>query len=200
MKKTFILIPVLIISMLMSDISFAQDTTDFPPELTNMKKNLETSLKSSPLSECRQRLTPLYDIDTLEFLKFLEVNFQNKSADTTLLNIAIAKYMAFKNRLNLVYGMMTLNSGVLADIQSNEYTNYVKCREITDTYVALAKQKLMSYVRSNSVQKKTTMLTEKYKAIDNRLQDLNVQLAQMYGYFMTFRNKSPGFLNKCVVK
>jgi len=196
MKNFRILISVLIISLIIPTISFADD---FPPELTNMKKNLETSLKSSPLSQCRQRITPLFDIDTLEFFKFLETTFQNKSADTTLLNTAIAKYMTYKRRLNLVFGMMTLNANVVGNFQSDEYVNYVRCREITDAYIDLSKQKLMDYVRSNSVQKKTTMLVEKYKAIDNRLQDLNVELAQMYGFFATFKNKSPGFLNKCVV-
>lgn len=181
--------------MIIPAVSFA---ADFPPELTNMKKNLEASLKSSPISQCRQRLTPLYDIETLELLKFLETNFQNKSADTTLLNTAIARYMAYKNRLNLIFGGVTLNANVLADLQSTEYVNYIRCREIMDAYISLAKQKLMDYVRSNSVQKKTTMFTEKYKAIDNRLKDLNVELSQMYGFFATFKNKSPGFLNKCV--
>ncbi len=195
MKKSSLLILALTISILISAISFAED---FPPELTGMKKNLETSLKSAPLSECRQRLTPLYDIDTLEFLKFLETNFQNKSSDTTLLNTSIAKYMAYKRRINLVFGMVTLNSNVLGNLQSEEYTNYVICREIADTYISLAKQKLMDYVRSNSAQKKATMLIEKYKAIDNRLQDLNSEISQMYGFFSTFKNKSPGFLNKCV--
>jgi hypothetical protein len=182
----------------MSGVSFAVDATNFPPELTAMKKNLELSLKSAPMSQCRQRLTPLFDIETLEFFKFLEVNFQNKSADTTLLNIAIAKYMMFKNKMNLTFGMVALNSNVLGNLQGVEYTNYVRCREITDTYISLVKQKFMDYVRSNSVQKKTTMLSEKYKAIDNRLKDLNVELSQMYGFFATFKNKSPGFLNKCV--
>ncbi len=196
MKKFSLLISVLIVSMILPTISFA---ADFPPELTNMKKNLETSLKSAPMSQCRQRITPLFDIDTLEFLKFLETNFQNKSADTTILNTAIAKYMSYKRRLNLVFGMVTLNANIIGNYQSTEYVNYVRCREITDAYISIAKQKLMDYVRSNSVQKKTTMLVEKYKAIDNRLQDLNIELAQMYGFFATFKNKSPGFLNKCVV-
>ncbi|PIZ75439.1 hypothetical protein COY05_04005 [Candidatus Peregrinibacteria bacterium CG_4_10_14_0_2_um_filter_38_24] len=196
MKKISLLILVLILSIFMSNVSFAK--TDFPPELANMKKTLETSLKSAPISECRQRLTPLLDIETLEFLKFLETNFQNKSADTTLLNTAIAKYMSYKKGLNKFFGMVTLNSNVLGNMQSTEYTNYVKCREIMDMYISLAKQKLMNYMKSNSVQKKATMLVEKYKGIGNKLKDLNDAIAQMYGYFATFKNKSPGFLNKCV--
>lgn len=196
MKKFKILISVLIISIVLPTSSFA---ADFPPELTNMKKNLEASLKSAPLSQCRQRITPLFDIETLEFLKFLETTFQNKSADTTLVNTAIAKYMSYKRKLNSFFGMVTLNANVVGNYQSAEYVNFVRCREITDMYVSLAKQKLMDYMRSNSVQKKTTMLVEKYKSIDNKLQDLNVELAQMYGFFATFKNKSPGFLNKCVV-
>lgn len=196
MKKFKILISVLIISIVLPTGSFA---ADFPSELTNMKKNLETSLKSAPLSQCRQRITPLFDIETLEFLKFLETTFQNKSADTTLVNTAIAKYMSYKRKLNSFFGMVTLNANVVGNYQSTEYVNFVRCREITDMYVSLAKQKLMDYMRSNSVQKKTTMLVEKYKSIDNKLQDLNVELAQMYGFFATFKNKSPGFLNKCVV-
>ncbi|MCK9186493.1 hypothetical protein M0P48_03575 [Candidatus Gracilibacteria bacterium] len=197
MKKISLLISVLITSILISNVSFAEDTAALKA-LNDMKNNLSASIKSAPMSQCRQRLTPLFDIETLGFLKFLETNFQNKSSDTTLLNTAIAQYMAFKNRMNLDFGMVTLNSNVLVNLQGTEYVNYVRCRELTDTYIALAKQKLMDYVRSNSVQKKVTMFSEKYKAIDNRLKDLNVELAQMYGYFATFKNKSPGFLNKCV--
>ena len=55
----------------------------------------------------------------------------------------------------------------------------------------------MEHIRNTSAQKKTTVMIEKYKAINNKLRDLNLAIAQMYGFFGTFKEKLPSFTQYC---
>lgn len=173
-----------------------------PEELQKLKEDLKQNISTSGFQGCQETLIPLYDLEILEFLKFLEVNFLNKSANSTLVNIAIARYSEFKNDLEESFLKLQPQAEDYTETQEYDaaYNGYNKCGQITKAYITLAKEMMVKYVKTNTTQKRTTMLLEKYQAISNRLRDMNNGLAQMYGFFLNFKNKLPGFLQKCITK
>lgn len=191
-------------------------------ELANLKAKLESDISTTSMTQCRNVLVPAYDLELVEFLKFLETNFQNKSANSSLTNTAIRRYSEF--RLSIRQKFNKLQPGLSIDPASvsisevigeglvpftrlgsdfkptgqEEIAAYQACSKITDSYLDLAKNRMVEQIKTTSAQKRTTIMVEKYKAINTRLRDLNTEISRMYGYFMTFKSKLPGFLQECV--
>ncbi len=181
-------------------VAVAGEVEPIPPALVDYKNELSTYIPESTLGDCKQTLVPIYDIETLEFLKFLETNFHSKNANSTLVNIAIARYAEYKQTM----------LGYLASVQAQSTTDqgestflhfesqmWSKCIDVTDTYILLTKQKMIDHIKANAAQKKTFMIYEKYKGISDRLRDMNFAIAQMYAFFETFNSRLEKFIPKC---
>ncbi|MFH1284825.1 MAG: hypothetical protein ABIH78_04560 [Candidatus Peregrinibacteria bacterium] len=170
-----------------------------PDEFTSYLEQLKSHVPEIQLEEC-QKIVEIYDFETLVFLKFLEENFQNSSSTSSLANIAIVRYREYKKSLQATFAQLAPQAETSDDLKKFEvaYDNYSKCAEITDTYISLAKERMIEHIKNNASQKKTTMLLEKYHAINDRLRELNMAVAEMYSFFATFKNKLPGFLRECV--
>lgn len=172
-----------------------------PQNLIERRRVLTNSLPNNSLTTCEATLAELYDIETMEFLKFLEQNFQNKSSTSSLSNIAIARFNQFKTTLDghlEVLSTQILFASSLSPNYAFEYMAYVKCSELTGTYIARAKEQLLLHIKNTAVQKKATMLLEKLQVINSKLRTLNLRIAEFYGFFATFKNKLPGFLSDCL--
>lgn len=160
-------------------------------------KEVKKSISEASLSDCQGKLVPAYDEETKKFLTFLETNFQNKSSTTSLSNLAIAAYTEYKKTLRSFFYSLAPKS---SETQTDVFTSYKKCSEVTETYLKLAKERMLMHIRNNSAQKKTTVLLEKFQAIGERLRTLNYAVAEFYSLFLTFKNKLPGFLKECVTQ
>lgn len=170
-------------------------------ELKALKESLAAQISNTSIGDCQNSLVPVYDLELIEFLKFLDINFQNKSANDSLTNIAIARYSEYK--LKLQDHFRALKPGVTAasgstNLNIDEIDAFESCSRITDSYLDLAKQRMIEHIKNTSAQKRTTVMLEKYKAVNTQLRDLNVHIAKMYGFFMTFKSKLPGFLQECI--
>lgn len=165
-------------------------------EYKKIKEELEENIATQPLTECRKALAPAFDIELYQFLQFLETNFQNKSSNSSLTNTAIARYRDYKRNLNRLFVQLKPKSDKETYETANQ--NFLLCSKLKNSYFDMAKKSLIDHVKKTSAQKQTTILLEKYQAINARLRDLNLEISQMYGYFMTFFNKLPGFLQNCV--
>ncbi len=179
--------------------NFAVFAGEMPQELLDLKASLEADVPKVAMDQCRNTLVPIYDIETLNFFTFLETNFQNKSSDSSLINIAIARYSEYKEYLNSVYNNLTPKyaSSQTAEEYEVQFDSYELCYDITLSYIDLAKQQMIMHIKNNVAQKKTTILLEKYKAIGEKLRDLNTSIAEMYSLFVTFRKKLPFFIEDC---
>lgn len=166
-------------------------------ELMNIYKQ---KILEDPLSECYKNLVPAFDLELMDFLKFLETNFQNKSSNNSLANTAIARYNEYKNDIeDLFSGLypksLTENQPALA---TDEITAFNNCLKIKDEYIVQAKNKMIDHIKNTNAQKRTTVMLEKYQAINDQLRNLNLQISKLYGLFMAFKNKLPGFLQECI--
>lgn len=173
------------------------------PELEKIKEELTDRISKHPFSQCRQALVPLFDIELKEFFEFLETNFQNKGSNSSLTNIAIARFRDYKRNLNDYFAQ--LNPSYDSELGQNSpesyaaaSANYSVCDSVKDEYYDMAKKMLIDHVKTTSAEKKAGVLLDKYQAINSRLRDLNMEISQLYGYFMAFKAKLPGFLQQCI--
>jgi hypothetical protein len=174
---------------------YAVDT--FPAEL--QAKLDELKLTMNDYEDCSVIIGELYDLETLKFFKFLETTFQNKSSASSLTNIAIAAYRDYKNNINnIAYSIYSNEETTEQIIDKIDELDY--CRSLSDTYISLAKLHMIALIKNNGAQKSTAVLIEKLKSVNEKLRDLNLEVAEMYSFFATFRNKLPGFLKNCVTK
>lgn len=167
-------------------------------EVENLRQQYKEQLAKDPLSVCQQNIVPAFDLEQIEFFKFLEINFQNKSSDSSLINIAISRYAEHKRNLKDLLAILQPGGTETTALYENEVAAYSDCQKTMDEYISLAKEKMIEHVRKNSAQKKTALMVEKYQAINDQLRELNLQIAKMYGLFMTFKEKLPGFLQECI--
>lgn len=175
---------------------FAQEDAGFE----KIKAELAARISGEPLSDCRYTLTPLFDIELKEFFDFLEANFQNKSSNSSLMNIAISRFRDFKENLNHYYAELNPSADAGDGTENFKAASaaYLSCGKIRDEYFSLAKKMMIDHIKSSSAAKKASIMLEKYQAINSRLRDLNMEIAQLYGYFMAFKEKLPGFLQQCL--
>lgn len=148
------------------------------------------------MTECQSALAPLYDLELKQFQEFLETTFQNKSSNSSLMNIAIARYQKFKDKLNGLFAQIGTTASDTDYVRAQN--SYALCAEIKNEYYAQAKKSMIDHIKKITSIKTTTIMLEKYQAINSKLRDLNMAISQMYGYFMTFKNILPGFVKKCL--
>lgn len=186
---------ILIISLFsQSLIAYAAAATDIPPELTAMKEELLKKLPTDSLLLCKEGLVPLYDIEIMSFMKWMDAHFKNASSTSSLMNTAITRYAEFKKELKSIFAKVSpVYSGENIQTYDDQFSSYSKCSAITDSYLELAKERLKQHIKANVAQKKTTMMLEKYQNINSKLRELNVKVAEMYSLFLTFKNKLPFF-------
>ena len=171
-------------------------------QLQPLIDSLSETVSENALQKCQETLTPIFDAETLIFLQFLDTHYRNKSANSSLNNIAIAKYSEYKKAINI--HLENLKAKSVDDGEalrlSDEFNALLECNGLAAAYTDLSKVKMLEHIRTTTYEKKTTMMLEKYKSVNDDLRDLHFKIAKMYAYFATFRNKLPGFLSSCVTK
>ncbi|MFC1615503.1 hypothetical protein ACFL21_00025 [Patescibacteria group bacterium] len=187
-------------------IIIGMGATAVASELSSQFEEIEDQLvrildNDPTATDCRVKLVPIYDAELIQFFDFLDQTFKNKSSTSSLSNLAIAKYRLFKKGLEKQLIKLEYSTSEDAEnvaLYQTEFEAYSECSQITDVYVALAKQRMIEHIQTTNYQKKTSMLAEKYKSINSKMRDLDFEVAQMYAFYLTFKNKLPGFLSECI--
>ncbi|MEK7672246.1 MAG: hypothetical protein AAB373_00020 [Patescibacteria group bacterium] len=165
-------------------------------QVESLSQEVMNRLGSEPIQNCGNNLSSAYDLELFKFLIFLETNFENKSSNSSLANIAIGRYSEYKKSISDLLGRVVFGNGEASGL--DQISAYAECVKLTDAYKQIGKEALVQHIKNNSSQKKTIILTEKYQAINSQLRDLNFEIAEMYGYLMAFKEKLPGFLKECI--
>ena len=190
MKKSLLIIGVLCSLLIQTWTAFAAGEDD------KNKAALIKILDSAKMSDCQSALVPIYDIELKQFLEFLDTNFQNKSSNSSLTDIAIARYQDFKENLNNLFGRVNVNDPNQGYLEAQKA--YSLCSDLKTQYFVEAKKMMIDHIKETAAVKTTTIMLEKYQAINSKLRDLNTSISQMYGYFMSFKNMLPGFVGECL--
>ncbi len=208
-KQVFVqlLLFILIASFLSLNLNqaYAQDIVDEDPEwfeyLEPQRRDAIKQVIASPLSQCDRTLTIAFDLELGAFFFFLEENFLNESATSSLTNIAISRYAEFKTRIEHIYNnMMSAPEITPGDvlIGIEEAGKLAACATLKNEYINIGKERMVEYIKNNQAQKRTMIIVEKYKAINSRLSDMNIMVARMYGSLMEFKNRLAFFSRECV--
>lgn len=149
---------------------------------------------------CQQDLISKFSEENVKFMAFLKTHFESQSSSSTLLNTAIARYIQHKYQINQYLSEVQPNFDKGADQNFEDImASYKKCQEMADVHIFRARELLKTKIVQTSSQKKATIITEKYKAINQQMGELNAEVNKMFSYYKTFDNKLTGFLgNKCM--
>lgn len=153
-------------------------------------------LVKAGMTQCNNSLAPIYDLELKQFMDFLETTFQNKSSNSSLMNIAIARYQKFKDRLNDLFSQVGATDSDTDYVEAQN--SYGLCSDIKNEYFDKAKKVMIEHIKKTTAIKTTTIMLEKYQSINSKLRDMNTSISQMYGYFMSFKSMLPGFVVKCL--
>lgn len=186
----------ILLVVLFSNSAFAAFPED---EIAALKEQLSDQIGESDIGVCRETLVPLYDLEMLSFLEFLEANFQNKSSNSSLADLAIARYGQFKRALREHFDQLDANFDLTdAPDKIEQLDSYEACSVLTQSYLDLAKEQMIQHIKDTTASKKATVFSEKYRAINDRLKELHLEVAKMYGMLATFKQKLPGFVKQCL--
>jgi hypothetical protein len=185
------------------------------PELAaaalDLKQELVNRVGTISISQCSDTLIQLYDLELSEFVGFLDINFKSKQANSALTDIAIERFVIYKQALkghfselrpNFVAGdpnaTVDNSQDVFQEDFNAQFSPYTDCQKITEAYIDIGKQQFMKMLKDKTAQKKTALFVEKYQNINAEMKNLNMEIAKMFGLFEGFKNKLPGFLSQCV--
>jgi len=199
-KISFVII--LVFTIYFSNVVYAQDEyDDISAQINALSIKLKQEMSYSTITDCEEKLSPLFDLKTVEFLGFLKRHYENKRFNSSLNHAAVIKFSEYKTFIeSQIYDLATIYTSEDGAFGSEEYKSYVACSAFAQAYIDIAKQQLIDHARQTSYQKKSTILVEKYQSINSQLRELLMDSARMYANFETLKNKLPGFLSSCVIK
>jgi len=185
MKKTTILTGIII--ALAAAVSIHLST--YPATLAQVPGDSTTA------TDCLTGMRPFIDQKNKEFREYLQANFQNKSTNSSLLDLALKRFELYKNDLMNKYMTYPFQPGFSL---AAEVTGSLSCYQQMQTEIALSEALLKEYFTTTSNLKTSSALMQKLKTINKQLDQLAVAVAQMYGKYETFNNKIPCIIEKCI--
>lgn len=142
---------------------------------------------------CNREYKEFVDNAMDDFRGWIERHFQNKSSSSSLLSDAISRYKELRKTLSKEsYKYIPKNMGVIW-LEGFEQSS---CKKILNDALDDAKKLLESKSRSTSAVKKSTVLLDKYKSINDQLSTLSLNFVYMKSYLDTFATKLPCYISK----
>jgi len=166
------------------------DTTAAPTGEAQVPAN-EAQLET----ECQTKINEFVDVKFKEFQGKMENHFKSKDSTTSLLDDAILEYENYKKSLydELYKFENDHNPGASQDYQLNFLTN---CRSTVEKSIQDARIMLGDRAETTSGIKKTTAFLEKYKEINGKLRNLDMEFIKMQTNLATFAQKLPCYIKK----
>jgi len=130
------------------------------------------------------------------FFGYLENHFKSNKQDSQLVDDAVNAYRDYKEEL--WSQLEQFKQGTAPNAEQLDALD--ACRRLIETSTLEAKDMLKLRASSSMRFKSTSILLEKYKAINTKLADLNFLIAKVVAAFKTFNNKMPCFVKNCLTK
>lgn len=207
MKTKTIKIQALFLSIFLSisNATFAEDTSKYDElkeKVSPLIEELSGKVPEIALSDCLTVMDPLFQMETIEFLQFLDTHYSNKASTSSLNDIALMRYVEYKRNIKEhLLGLTPKDEDETKTYKLiEEYEKYKVCEGLGSAYIQIARGKMIEYVRTNVYVKKATMVQESIIPINEEMRELLFSFTKMYSYFLTFKDKLPGFLSDCITK
>lgn len=188
-----------------SNATFAEDQSKYDElkeQISPLIEELSGKVPEIALSDCLEVMDPLFQMETIEFLQFLDTHYSNKAATSSLNDIALMRYVEYKRNIKEhLLGLTPKDEDETKTYKLiEEYEKYKVCEGLSSAYIQIARGKMIEYVRTNVYVKKATMVQESIIPINEEMRELLFSFTKMYSYFLTFKDKLPGFLSDCITK
>jgi len=145
--------------------------------------------------DCLKEMPAFLEQKNKELQEYLKTNFQNKSTNTSLLDLALTRFQLYKN--DLMNKFMTYSGQAGLSLVS-EAMGSMSCYQLIQTDISLNEELLKKYFTQTSTIKTSSALMEKLKTINSKLDKLATSVAQMYGKFETLNNNVPCIIENCI--
>lgn len=160
------------------------------------EKNTKLSASAYSIDECMPKLTAAVDWRTLEFSAFLEIHFESKKNNTYLIPDAVNAFVEYKK--SILKAMENYEVGTAKTTAQVAQLN--ACFDYAKNKILDSKKMLIKHVLNTSSTKHGQIMVEKYRNINSKLSDLNVEIGKIAGALKGFENKFPGYSQDCLTK
>ncbi|MFA6550191.1 MAG: hypothetical protein WCT36_02445 [Candidatus Gracilibacteria bacterium] len=130
-----------------------------------------------------------------KFRNDIEANFKNKASNSSLLGPSVQRYEKYKQDAAAAYAAFAPQTG---DNQTMALSEQNECYSEMQRQIQDARKIIINDVKITTYKKKQTILIEKYDSISEKMRKLNISLAELKAFFMTFKDKIPGFIKTCI--
>lgn len=126
------------------------------------------------------------------FTTFIDAHFQNELENSVLLEQAMERYRLAKINLENKFQEFG-NQGLIPEVLAGTFT----CQTLINDSLDRMRILLKTHAIETAYGKQGLKITDKYKAINQKLRDLNFQVSEMRAYFYSFNNLLPSFTPQC---
>ncbi len=151
---------------------------------------------------CIYELTKYADPEFESYQTFMEDNFKNKSATSSLLKKGIERYELLKKnirgQLEILVGSQLAAAAQSGAANAAQFPGLSECEAKAAEYIDNASKLLEMRAYTTSSIKKTSVFVEKYKQINSKLRSLDLDIMKMVINIRTFEEKMPCYLKTCI--
>jgi len=144
---------------------------------------------------CITEIKPYLDTKGKEFREYLNQHFQNKSTNTSLLDLALKRFELYKKDLRDKFASFYPQSGF--ELQS-EVLDTLTCYQMVNDEIKYSEELLKKYFTQTSNIKSSSAIMEKIQNINKKLDELNASVNQMNGKWENLKNIIPCLIEECV--
>jgi hypothetical protein len=162
--------------------TFAQGTND---------NTEETKEKIS----CTFEMRPVIAEESQKFRDYMQSHLQNKSTNSSLLDLMLKRFQLYKNTLRDKYNTYGPQVGLS---QYTETADLTECYKQMQTEIDLMEALMRKYFVETSNIKTSSALMTKIQNINAKLDKLSRNVNQMYGKWESLQERIPCFTDKCL--
>jgi len=145
-------------------------------------------------TKCTAQMKDYVVIKQLEMADFINTHFQSPKPTGDLIAAAVDEYARIRDdirrRKNEFFPIgKTTSAAAISEKPA--------CDKYVEENLTAMKEMLRQHIMNNAYAKKSTILVDKYKRINEKLGTLNFTIAQTYGYFSALSQKLPCYAKSC---
>lgn len=145
--------------------------------------------------KCVEEMRPFMQQKSKEFREYLTAHFQNKSTNTSLLDLALKRFQKYKKELMDKITTFFPQAGLE---QFTETVQTIKCLAEVRKEINLSESLMKDFYRKTASIKTSSAFMNKLKQVNDKLRKLNERMMNLQGKWENLMNKIPCFLSKCL--
>ncbi|MBN1494321.1 hypothetical protein JW911_01135 [Candidatus Peregrinibacteria bacterium] len=145
--------------------------------------------------KCMTDIKPYLDDKNKKFREYLNEHFQNKSTNTSLLDLALKRLELHKKDLRDKFASYYPQSGF--ELQS-KVLDTLACYQMVEDEIRFSEELLKKYFTQTSTIKTSSAIMEKIQNINKKLDELNTSITQLYSKWENLKNIVPCLIEECL--